>query len=114
MRSRAFFSVSSRSLIGAPLQISSRPQPRTLIEGSREFALPEQDRRLIVIVTHLGIAGGRERNDGEFAQCQSLRRSQRATFRLANYWRVGLQLSALAGVECLYEVGCFAGHEGSF
>jgi len=30
----------------------------TSLEGRGKFALSEEDRRLVVIVTHLGIAGG--------------------------------------------------------
>ena len=35
------------------------------------LALPEDDSRLVVIVAHLRIAGGREGNDAELAQRQS-------------------------------------------
>jgi hypothetical protein len=37
------------------------------VEGRWKLTLPEDDRRLVVIVTHLGIAGGREGDDAELA-----------------------------------------------
>src|SRR5580693_5063651 len=113
MRSRAFSSVSRRSLIPTPLLISPSTATNVSVEGRRKLALAEEDRRLVVIVAHLGIAGGGERNDGELARCQPLRRSKRASCRFADDRRVRLQVSALAGTECLHEVGCLSGHEGS-
>src|SRR5438552_214870 len=99
IRSSAFFSVSSRSLILAPLP-ACPPRPRRIsVEGRRNLAVAKDDQRLVVIVTHLGVARGREGDDTEFARCQSLRRPKSACCRFADYWSVGLQVSALAGIE---------------
>ena len=75
-----------------------------LIEGCRKLAIPENDRGLVVIVTHLGIACGREGDDTEFAQCQSLRRSKSASCRFAGDRSIRLQVSAFTGVERLNEI----------
>src|ERR1700737_1930231 len=65
---------------------------------------------LVVIAAHFRIAGCRERDDAKLAQRQSFRRSKRAGGRFAGYRSIGLQFSALAGVEGLHEVACFPGH----
>src|SRR6266436_2525640 len=100
IRSRAFFSVSSRSLISAPFPACPPPRPSWIsVEGRRNLAVAKDDQRLVVIVTHLRVARGREGDDTEFARCQSLRRSKRACCRFADYWRVSLQVSTPAGIE---------------
>ena len=57
---------------------------------------------------------GGVRNDGKLAQRQSLRGSKSAACRFAGDRRVRLQVPAFTGVECLHEVCCLSGHEGSF
>ena len=75
------------------------PRPDISVERFRKLALPEEDRRLVVIVTHLGIAGGGVRNDGKLAQRQSLRGSKSAACRFAGDRRVRLQVPAFTGVK---------------
>src|SRR6266481_10130167 len=75
IRSRAFFSVSSRSLIsGSCFHIRTPPRVRrTSVKGRRKPAIAKDHGRFVVIVAHLGGGGGRERNDAEFVQGQSFR-----------------------------------------
>src|SRR3954451_18107760 len=80
------------------------------IEARWQFALAEDDRRLVVIVAHLGIAGRREGNNPELAQGQPLRGAKRTRCRFAGDRSVGFQVSSPAGIECLNEVACFASH----
>src|SRR6476661_5302584 len=47
------------------------------VEGRWQLALAEDHGRLIVIVTHLGVAGGGEGDDAKLAQCQPFRCSRR-------------------------------------
>src|SRR5258707_2694442 len=74
-------------------------RPKTSVKGRRKPAIAKDHGRFVVIVAHLGVAGGREGDDAEFAQGQSFRRSQRAGCRLARDRRVGLEVSAFAGVK---------------
>jgi hypothetical protein len=67
--------------------------PKATIESRRKLALPEDDRRLVVIVAHLRIADRREGNDAQLAQRQSLCRSKRTVFGFAGDRRVGFQVS---------------------
>src|ERR1700730_5408759 len=69
------------------------------VEGGRKLAFTEDDRRLLVIVTHLGISRGREGNDAQLAWRQSLCSSDGACCRFASYRSIGLEISAFAGVE---------------
>ena len=92
----------------------NQPHAAACVEGCRKLTLPEEDRRLVVIVPNLWIAGGREWNDGELAQGQSFRHSKSDSRRFAGDRRVGLQASSFPGIECLHVVGCFSGLECSF
>src|SRR4051812_10802403 len=84
------------------------------VEDRRKPALAEDDRRLVVVVAHFGISRGRESDDADLAQSQSLGRSQRAGLRLAGDRSVGFKVLSPAGVERLNEIACFADHWPSF
>jgi hypothetical protein len=70
-----------------------------LIEGGWKLAIAEDDRRLVVVIAHLGIAGGREGDDTEFARRQSLRGSKRTGCRFAGDRSIGLEVSTSAVVR---------------
>jgi hypothetical protein len=69
-----------------------RSKQSTSVEGRWQLALPEDDDRLVVIVTHFKIAGGREGNDAHFAQSQSFGSAEDARFRLAAIGASALRL----------------------
>ena len=71
------------------------------VEGRWQLALAEDHGRLIVIVTHLGVAGGGEGDDAKLAQCQPFRRSQRVRCCFADDRRIGFQDSSPTIVRSL-------------
>jgi hypothetical protein len=75
------------------------PRPDISVERFRKLALPEEDRRLVVIVTHLGIAAGGVCNDGKLAQCRSLCGSKSAAADLQAIGESGFRCPPLPALN---------------
>jgi hypothetical protein len=82
-----------------------------LFECSGQAANPENDRRLIVVVTGFGASRRGECDNTDFARSESFRRPARTLRGFARNRRVALQALSFALGEGLHEVNRFSCHQ---